>query len=352
MKKSEEKIRVLVVDDSFIMRKFISDILNCDPKIKVIGTAKNGYEAIEKAKELNPDVITMDYIMPKIDGAKTTKKILKSSNPKPSIILLSGYTKKNSSAYEESMKAGAISCVLKPSGSISLDIKKIKKQLIQEVKNTAKANVKQIQIVKTKKVPKKEIVHDTTSKIIVIGASTGGPPLIEKILNQIPHSLKCSILIVQHMPANFITNFAKRLNERCYLEVQEAKEGEEIKTGKVFIAPGDYHMRLKKDKDKNFFIHLSKTPAVNGHRPSIDETFISSAYFFKENTTGILLTGMGTDGVKGMATIKDLRGHTIAQEPTTCIIDSMPKSIIQKGAVDEILTIDEIIKHINNNSDK
>jgi len=296
------KIRVLVVDDSLFMRKAISNLLNSDPKISVIGTAKDGEEALQKISELNPDVITLDIEMPRMDGLTTLKEIMR-RKPLP-VIMLSALTKKGAKETFTALEYGAVDYVLKPSGTVSLDLKLVKDQLIAKIKTAAL----------TKPLMHKTIKPSTVAKSI--------PPT----------------LIVQHMPEGFTRFFAEHLDEKCQFKVKEAENGDQISRGLALVAPGGYHMLVQ----KNGRILLDKGPRVHNVRPAVDPMMFSVAEAYSSKVVGVLLTGMGKDGAKGMKAIKEKGGTTIAQDEKTCVVFGMPKAAIEEGCVDIVLPLHKI----------
>jgi two-component system, chemotaxis family, protein-glutamate methylesterase/glutaminase len=339
-------IRTLVVDDSFFMRKLISDMLNSDPSIEVIGTAKEGIEAIKKVKKEKPDVVTLDVLMPGLDGLATLKRIMAES-PTP-VIMLSAFTKKGADITLDCLHAGAVSFILKPSGELSLDIDKIREMLLEEIKTSAYANVKKIKALPEKK-PIQHLNKPCKEKIVVIGASTGGPRSLELLMSSIPASFSFPILIVQHMPAMFTQSLAQHLNKNCVFPVKEAKAGDVIQEKNAYVAPGDFHLTIKTKKTMGKtkqIISLNKNPPVNGSRPSIDVTMQSVANTYGENTIGVILTGMGKDGVIGMKAIKEHGGKTIAQDEESCLIFGMPKVVIENGYADNVLSLSDISEGI------
>lgn len=335
-------IRVLVVDDSFFMRRLISDILNSDSSIEVIDTAKDGEEAIRKVKKRKPDVVTLDLVMPGLDGLATLKRIMTESPT--SVIMLSGHTKKGADVTLDCLEAGAVSFILKPSGSLSLDIDKIRDQLLEEIKASANVSIKKIKPLLIKK-PIKRKVKPGKEKIVVIGASTGGPSSLELLMSAIPPSFSAPILIVQHMPPKFTQSLAEHLDRKCVLPVKEAEDGDVIQAKNVYVAPGDFHMIVKTKKTMSHTKHvisLNKDPPVNRFRPSIDVTMQSVAEVYDGNTIGIILTGIGKDGMIGMKTIKENGGKTIAQDEESSLIFGMPRAVIENGYAEEVLSLPDI----------
>lgn len=342
-------ITVLVVDDSFFMRNMISDMLNSDPDIKVIDTAKNGKDALEKLEELKPDVITLDLVMPGLTGLETLK-IIMSEYPTP-VVMLSAYTAKGAAITIRCLDSGAIGFVLKPSGVVSMDIEKVKDELIEEIKKASRVNVKKIKSILTRKRIKQFLEPHVVvkEKVVVIGASTGGPSALELVLSELPFNFPAAILVVQHMPAKFTRSFAERLDRESELSVKQAEDGDVIEPGKAYVAPGDSHMRVKNKKIKGkvrAVISLNKKPLVHGLRPSIDVTMKSVAEVYGENAVGVLLTGMGEDGVEGMDAIKTKGGKTIAQDEATSLIYGMPKKVVENGDADHVLPVFKISQEI------
>lgn len=332
-------IRVLVVDDSALMRRRIREILSSDQGIQVIDTAKTGEEAIKKVVALRPDVITMDLEMPDIDGLTALNYIM-SEFPTPVVIISASVTEGNINATK-ALELGAVATVAKPSGEISLDIDTIEKQIIDKVKEASRVDVKRIRSI-FKKVTDRPIqtgglaVH--LKKIVVIGASTGGPQAIKEVLSYFPANIQAAFLIVQHMPAVFTTSMAERLNWISKIGIKEAEEGDVIKPGFGYLAPGDYHM-IVETCDERAVIHLTRDPPVHSVRPSVTVTMNSVADIFGSRAIGILLTGMGQDGVEGMRSIHRVGGKTLAEDESTCMVFGMPKAAIKEGIVDKVVPI-------------
>ncbi len=343
-----KKIRVLVADDSFFTRKILREILNSDPSIEIVGEAKDGIEAVEKALMLRPDVVTMDHNMPKVNGVIATRMILE-TDPSCAIVMLSAYTRDGAEETMESLRAGAVDFIAKPTSEIAMDLDKVQKDILSKIKAAAHARVIKYKDLNTQPIKTKIKLHGSAPfKIVIIGSSTGGPPILENIFSELPRDLRAGFLVVQHMPKKFTKSLADRLNKSSNLEIKEAEEGDVIKQGLVLIAPGDFHMEIKKvPKDvAQRAIHLTEDPPVLSLRPSINVTLNSAAKFYEEAVIGIILTGMGEDGKIGMKSIKDAGGHVIAQDPETTVIDSMPKAVIDAGLADEILNPERIVQRI------
>ncbi|MCK4545563.1 chemotaxis response regulator protein-glutamate methylesterase [candidate division WOR-3 bacterium] len=338
------KIRVLVVDDSVFMRKFISDMLNNEPDIEVVAKAKNGKEALHILRKMPIDVITMDIEMPVMDGITATQKIMK-QNPIP-IIILSAYAEEGAGPTIKALQEGAIDFIRKPSGPVSFDIDKIKSILIEKIRNSSNININLQKHIKAKI----EIYNydDLHSINLVIGASTGGPKALTMILKEFPYRFPISILIVQHMPEGFTKQFAQHLDKECNLSVREATDGMLIKKGNAIIAKAGYHMMVESIDNKTNIIRLIKGEKINSVMPSCEPLFNSAAKIYKSNLIGIVLTGMGKDGSCGMKTIKKYNGFTIAESALTAMINGMPQAAIKTGAVDYIKPLNEIPETIVN----
>lgn len=313
-------------------------MLNSDPEIEVIDTAKDGAEAVKKIPKTKPDVITLDLVMPGWDGLTTLKHIM-AEEPTP-IIILSAYSKKDADITIECLETGAVGFVLKPSGELSLDIQTIKHELLEEVKAASKANVGRIKSLITRKPKKPKRKFPVLNKIIVIGASTGGPQTLEAILSSLPFNFPSPIIVLQHLPSRFFTqSLAERLNEISELEVKVARDNEVIQTGEVYLAPSGFHLTLKtRLKDTVIQLHEDKSTELT---PSIDITMKSAAKIYNGNAVGIILTGMGHDGLEGMKLIKESGGKTIAQDESSLIF-GMPKAVIDAGYADKVLSVNEI----------
>jgi len=328
------------VDDSKFMRTLISDILNSDPEIEVIGEAANGVEAIEKVKLLKPDVVTMDIEMPKMDGLTAVSEIMKLPSP-PAIVMLSAHTHEGADATLEALRRGAVDFMPKPSGTISPDIKKKGLELIEKVKAATKAKI----VAPKKKAIKEKRKVSPVGKLIIIGASTGGPPVIEEIMSNLPVSAQFRVVIVQHMPKGFTERFARRLDAVSEYIVREAKDGDILRRGLALVAPGDYHLVLE-GANNEIVARLNKDKPINGVRPSVEPTLISASRVGGPDTIAVILTGMGKDGQVGVQFIKKAGGKVIAQSEKSCVVFGMPKRAIETGCVDVIADSSEIVDAI------
>jgi two-component system chemotaxis response regulator CheB len=337
------KIKVLVVDDSALMRKIISDMINNEENMEVIDIARDGEDFLNKLSKINPDVITLDVEMPKIDGI-TALKEMKKKNINIPVIIISGISKKSAELTMECLEAGAFDFIPKPSGAISLDINKVKADLIEKINLAYEKNSN----INLNSEMTKDICNNTdrktTGKIkaVVIGASTGGPKALYSLITRLPENFAVPVFVVQHMPEGFTKAFAERLNSNSTIIVDEAHHLEEAEKGKVYIAPGGYHMEILKDKR----IHLNRDPSVWGVRPSVDKLFSSAAEVYGENLLSVVLTGMGRDGANGTIDVKKNGGITMSEDKSTCTIYGMPKAAFETGMVDIVIPLDKIANEI------
>jgi two-component system, chemotaxis family, protein-glutamate methylesterase/glutaminase len=336
-----DRIRVLVVDDSALMRKLIPAILARDSSIEVVGTAMDGAFALKKIEELQPDVVTLDLEMPRMDGMETLRMIMKSA-PLP-VILFSTHSKEGGYATFKALALGAVDFLAKPKDAAAGHLEEIADQLIAKIKVAKRAVGKKLPpaaVVENPAAPKKGTRASLPPRrVIAIGISTGGPNALQFVLSQIPADFLSTILVVQHMPEGFTEMFAKRLDECCALEVHEARSGDLLLAGRVLICPGNRHMMVRR-MPRGDMVILSDGPPVNGHRPSADVLFHSVAQEFALIAVGVLMTGMGDDGAQGLGAIKAAGGMTIAQSEDTCVVSGMPRAAIQKGYANKIIPLD------------
>jgi len=345
-----EKIKVLVVDDSAIVRDIIASTIEKQDDMELVGTAPDPFIARDKIVRHNPDVITLDIEMPRMDGLTFLDKLMQ-YYPLP-VIIVSSITTNDKYAAIKALELGAYDIVNKPGGSISVE--EVKEEIITKIrnayesKNTFLKKWKDVSntIIKAKKPYKKPILAEvkTTDKIIAIGASTGGTVALEYIIERLPKNLP-PIVVVQHMPVNFTYQFAKRLDELSELTIKEAEEDELIQVGHVYIAPGGKHMVVDR-KGASLFIALKDDERVNFQKPAADVLFTSVARYAGKNALGILLTGMGKDGAAGLLEMKNAGARTIAQDEATSIVWGMPRAAVEMGAALEVLSLDDIVKAI------
>jgi two-component system, chemotaxis family, protein-glutamate methylesterase/glutaminase len=337
-----EPIRVLVVDDSALMRKLIPAILARDPSIEVVGTAMDGAFALKKIEELRPDVVTLDLEMPRMDGMETLRLIMRRA-PLP-VILFSTHSKEGAYSTLKALALGAVDFIAKPTDAAAGHLETIADQLIDKIKVAKRAVGRKLPpAVLADEPPLKKGTRAALApnRIIAIGISTGGPNALQFVLSQIPADFPASILVVQHMPEGFTEMFARRLDECCALDVQEAKSGDLLVAGRVLICPGNRHMMVRRMPRGDMAV-LSDGPPVNGHRPSVDVLFHSVAQEFALTAVGVLMTGMGEDGAEGLGAIKAAGGMTIAQSEDTCVVSGMPRAAILKGHANKIVPLDSM----------
>lgn len=338
------KIKVLIVDDSALMRKIISDMVNEEPDMEVINTARNGEDLLAKLQSNLPDVITLDVEMPKMDGIKALKE-MKKSNINIPVIVLSSVSQKGPQLTMECLEAGAFDFLPKPSGAISLDINKVKMGLVQKIRLAyEKSKVQARPMVKPAPVENRVVKRNNAVKIdaVVIGASTGGPKALYAVITALPERLGVPVFVVQHMPVGFTKAFAERLNLNSKIKVVEAADGMSIENDTVYIAQGGFHMEVGKDRK----IHLNTEPTLWGVRPAVDKLFMSAAKVYGSHIISAVLTGMGKDGAQGTIEIKKSGGITLAEDKSTCTIYGMPKAAFETGMVDIVAPIDNVANEI------
>ncbi len=335
-----ERVRVLVVDDSALMRKLIPAILARDPSIEVVGTAMDGAFALKKIEELRPDVVTLDLEMPRMDGMETLRLIMQRA-PIP-VILFSTHSREGAYSTFKALALGAIDFVAKPKDAAAGHLDVIGDQLIEKIKVAKRAGrSKPAAPVIVDATPQKKATRAALppNRIIAIGISTGGPNALQFMLSQIPGDFPASLVVVQHMPEGFTEMFSRRLDECCAIDVHEAKSGDLLVAGRALICPGNRHMMVRRMPRGDMAV-LSDGPAVNGHRPSADVLFHSVAQQFGLTAVGVIMTGMGDDGAEGLGAIKAAGGMTLAQSEDTCVVSGMPHAAIQKGHVNKIVPLD------------
>lgn len=333
-------IRVLIVDDSATARAMIKDILENDPGIEVVGIAPDAFVARDKIVQLKPDVVCLDVEMPRMDGITFLKKLMKYM-PTP-VLMISSLTKKGAEITLEALESGAMDFVTKPHANIYDGIETIEQEIIAKVKAIAKTRPKPPSVLpkKTAHPIASRALAETTKKVIAMGSSTGGTEALREVLQQMPRSSP-GIVIVQHMPPSFTSAFANRLNDLCEIEVKEAEHGDFVEVGKALIANGSYHMVLRRSGAR-YTVELGGGEKVSGHKPSVDVLFNSVAKYAGRNAIGVIMTGMGGDGGKGMLNMKNAGAWTIAQDEKSCVVFGMPKVAIELGGVKEIVPLDKI----------
>ena len=335
---------VLVVDDSLTMRTLISDFLISDPEITSIETAKCGSEAIVKLSKFKPDCITLDLVMPGESGLTILKEIM-AKRPTP-VVILSALAKKDASISFECLAAGAVAFVPKPSGELSLDIEAVKTEILETVKAVSRVSRKKLKPTELRRHYKPPPHKVGLGKIIVIGASTGGPQTLEQILPQLPANIPFPILVVQHMPNFFfIESFAERLNQNCALEIKVAQDQDMLEDGAVYLIPPGFCAFFHSRRVEHTPVVMTLTEDKLSLSPSVDHTMQAVAALYQADTVGIILSGMGSDGTEGMKAIKACEGTTIA-ENEDAVIFGMPKSAIEAGVADRVLSVDEIVEEL------
>ncbi len=344
------KIRVLVVDDSALMRRVICNLLEEDPDLRVVGTAVDGIEAIERVLELKPDVVTLDLEMPRLDGLQTLGYLM-SEHPTP-CVMLSAFTPSGAEATLKALEYGAADFIQKPSGSISLNLERVKEELIAKIKVAKGIDLKRLTFRDGEAKPKPldigkaaydaELAANTTpsrvERLVLIGCSTGGPRALGELIPALSKNLKAAVLVVQHMSAGFTKSLAARLDRDSAISVKEAEEGEILRNGVVYLAPGDWHMEIEK-KGFEAKVRLNQKPPQLGVRPSVDVLFASVAAAYGDKVLALVLTGMGRDGTRGLKVLKEKGAKTLVQDESSCVVFGMPRSAIQAGLADQVLPL-------------
>lgn len=340
-----EKIKVLVVDDSSLARKVITDILAKESDITVVGTANNGKTAIFRNQELDPDVITMDIEMPILDGLAALKHIM-GSKPKP-VIMMSVLTQHGADATFKALELGAVDFVPKPSSLLAMTLEEIGDLLVKKIRSVhnSRLNVHKLSAEESSELSYKGSIKESSEKVVAIGTSTGGPSALINVFKKFPDKFPSPVLVVQHMPEGFTAAFSKRLDDSSKLSVKEAEDGDEVLPGHGYVAPGHSHMALVRRGDK-YKIKIFKAEKVSGHMPSIDVLFNSVAEFAGDRSVGVIMTGMGRDGADGLLKIRKNGGHTIAQNEETSVVYGMNRVAVEIGAADEVVSLGAITDHI------
>lgn len=350
---NDKKIRVLIVDDSAVVRQTLAEILSSDPQIEVMATAADPYVAAERIRAEVPDVITLDVEMPRMDGITFLQKIM-SQHPIP-VVMCSSLTEERSETALKALEYGAVEIILKPRLGIRQFLEESKVLICDAVKAASLARLTPIRTSMRKVAPKltadavlekpdSRAMIRTTDKVVAVGASTGGTEALRMLLEGMPLDSP-GIVIVQHMPENFTRSFAARLNTLCRISVKEAEHNDTVIPGRALIAPGNRHMLLKRSGAR-YFVELKDGPLVSRHRPSVDVLFRSAARYAGKNAVGVIMTGMGDDGAKGLLEMKEAGAATIAQNEETCVVFGMPKEAIKLGAAGKTLPLESIASAI------
>ncbi|MBN1990788.1 MAG: chemotaxis response regulator protein-glutamate methylesterase [Bacteroidales bacterium] len=350
-----QKIRVLIVDDSAVVRQTLSQIVSSDPLLEVMGTASDPYFAAKKIADETPDVITLDVEMPRMDGLTFLKKIM-AQHPIP-VVIISSLT---DAATETGMKAleyGAVEIITKPQMNTKQFIEESRIRICDAIKAAAHAKLSRKRFAEPLTVEPKlsadailppvsmpQSMIKTTEIVIAVGASTGGTEALTVFLQALP--MDCpGVVIVQHMPEKFTRSFANRLNEICKISVKEAENGDSVIRGRALIAPGNYHMLLKRSGAR-YYVEVKEGPLVNRHRPSVDVLFRSTARYAGANAIGVIMTGMGDDGARGLLEMHEAGAKTVAQDEKSCVVFGMPKEAIKLGAADKVLSLESIAPYV------
>lgn len=351
-----KRIKVLVVDDSAVVRQVVSQVLDEDAGIEVIASAADPILAMERMKKEWPDVVVLDVEMPRMDGITFLRKLM-AEHPTP-VVICSTLTEKGAQTTMEAMAAGAVAIITKPKLGLKQFLQDSSDDLVAAVKSAAAVNVKrlvpharaapmQVAAKNTADVilpPASRAMTQTTEKVVVIGTSTGGTQALEAVLTALP-AVVPGIVIVQHMPEKFTEAFAQRLDGLCQITVKEAANNDRVVPGRALIAPGGRHMLLKRS-GAQYYVEVTEGPLVNRHRPSVDVLFRSAAHAAGPNALGIIMTGMGDDGARGLKEMLDAGARTLAQDEASCVVFGMPKEAIKLGAAQQVMSLDSIPEHI------
>ncbi len=332
-------VRVLVVDDSALMRKMIPQLIETDNSIEVVGTAMDGNFGLRKIEELKPQVVTLDLEMPGMGGIEMLKEIMR--RHRVPVIVVSSHSTSGASITLKALALGAFDFVAKPA-DVAARMPEIARDLIDKIKAAANSRrVRVAPISELLKMPEKVQNARKPSRVVVIGISTGGPQALQHVLSHLPGEFAGSIVVVQHMPENFTEMFSRRLDEVCAVRVKEAQSGDMLLAGRVLVCPGNRHIRVKRMPLGDVVV-LSDEPRVNGHRPSVDVLFRSAATEFGQEALALIMTGMGDDGAEGMGAVRSAGGLTIAQSEDSCVVYGMPKTAIERGYAAQVVPLESL----------
>ena len=351
----KHKITVLVIDDSALVRQTLCDILNSDPEIEVIGSAGDPILAAEFMRTVVPDVITLDVEMPRMDGLAFLQKLM-SQHPIP-VVMCSSLTERGNETSLKALEYGAVDIITKPKMGTKQFIEESRVRICDAVKGAAVARLGKMRAMRTMREvqpkytadvimekPNTNAMIQTTEKVVVVGASTGGTVALRVFLEMLPEDTP-GIVIVQHMPENFTTAFAKSLDSNCRVTVKEAQDNDTVMRGRVLIAPGNHHVLLKRSGSR-YYVEIKDGPLVSRHRPSVDVLFRSAARYAGKNAVGVIMTGMGDDGARGMKEMFDAGAVTIAQDEATCVVYGMPCEAVKSGGVNRIMPLQNIANEV------
>lgn len=344
-----KSIKVVVIDDSALIRKLLTEIINGQPGMRVVGAAPDPIVAREMIRSLNPDVITLDVEMPRMDGLDFLERLMR-LRPMP-VLMISTLTERGSEVTLRALELGAVDFITKPKLDIASGMAEYAEQIGDKVRIAAHARIKRRaagdvapRLTADAVLPALHNRIASTEKLVIVGASTGGTEAIKEFLLRMPPDCP-GVLVTQHMPEAFTKSFADRLNALCRIEVREARHGERVLPGHAYIAPGHSHLLLKRS-GANYVTELSDAPPVNRHRPSVDVLFRSAANYAGRNAIGVILTGMGKDGAAGMAEMKRAGAYNLAQDEASCVVFGMPKEAIAMGAVDDVVPLHDMARRV------
>ena len=350
----DKKVKVLVIDDSAVVRQALTEILSSDPGIEVMGSAADPIIAAEKMRKEIPDVITLDIEMPRMDGLTFLRKLM-SQHPLP-VVVCSSLTEEGGETSLKALEYGAVDIITKPRLGTRRFLEESALRICDTVKAASEAQVKKLVIVPPLKISRKltadvvlprvkhQAMIQTTEKVVVVGASTGGTEALRVFLEAMPLDAP-GIVIVQHMPEHFTAAFARRIDHLCRITVKEAEDNDSVIRGRALIAPGNYHVLLKRSGAR-YYVQVKEGPLVSRHRPSVDVLFRSAARYAGKNAVGVIMTGMGDDGARGLLEMKEAGAVTIAQDEQSCVVFGMPKEAIKLGAVHKVLSLECIVPEI------
>ena len=333
-------IRVLVVDDSAFMRRVIGEAIGSQPDLELAGVAHNGLDALLKVEHLQPDVVTLDVEMPEMDGLTALRHLM--ARYRRPVLMLSSMTQEGATTTLRALSMGAVDFVAKPSGSISLDFHRVREELLHKIRVAAGARVQSrttvVQQIPVQRVPVAPRRSSAFERVVVIGASTGGPRALGTVVPALPRDGRTAYLLVQHMPAAFTRSLADRLNATTALDVREASSSDHLTSDTMLVAPGDHHLVVTPSGS----IELDDSPRVHGVRPSVDVTLQSLAPRYGGRAIVAILTGMGVDGAAGAEAVHTAGGYVVAEHESTCVVYGMPRAVVERGVADRVLPLDEI----------
>lgn len=335
-------LRVVVVDDSAYVRKVVREILSRSPFVEVVGTARDGREALDLVEQLDPDVVTCDLIMPELDGVGFVREQMQ-RRPVPIIIM--SVARETAEAALDALDAGALDFVQKPTALASEKIFEVSAELIEKVKAAGKIALNRIS---SAPLPPRKVISEPAAKVpgnhsvdmVVIGISTGGPQALKRLIPQLPNDFPVPVAMVMHMPVGYTEMYAAKLNELSHLEVREAAEGDEVKPGRVFLAPAGRHLTLKRDAGGRIVTHLDARPFDMLHKPAVDVLFKSAAEVYGNRVLGVVMTGMGSDGKQGAAWIKSQGGLVFTEDESSCVVYGMPCTVVEAGLSDKSIALE------------